>query len=109
MKSDSLLGVWAGTAHNSNDWDMEITLSITGPSQVGSALGTYTIPEIPCSGTFRVVAIRGETLELKAEDQQGECGEADSDILELLQDGTLLYVSKGEGWEVRGILERASG
>lgn len=108
MKPDSLLGVWAGTAHNSNDWDMEITLSITEPSQVGSALGTYTIPEIPCSGTFRVMAIREETLELKAEDQQGECGEADSDTLELLSDGTLLYVSKGEGWEARGILKRAS-
>jgi len=109
MKANSLLGVWAGTAYNSNDWNMEITLSIAGTSQIGYALGTYTIPEIPCSGTFRVIAIRGETLDLKAEDQQGECGEADSDTLELLQDGTLLYVSKGAGWEARGILQRASG
>ncbi|HUG34316.1 MAG TPA: hypothetical protein VMJ90_06070 [Anaerolineales bacterium] len=109
MELDSLTGIWAGTAHNSNDWDMEITISITDAVQVGSTLGTYTIPEIPCSGIFRVMEIRGETLHLKAEDQQGECGEADSDTLELLPDDTLLYNSKGEGWEARGILERASG
>ena len=52
--------------------------------------------------------IRGEILELKAEDQQGNCGEADSDSLESLSDGTLLYVSEGEGWEARGVLQRAS-
>ena len=87
---------------------MEITVSIPEPFEVGSTLGTYTIPEIPCSGTFRIVEICGEILELKAEDQQGDCGEADSDSLESLSAGTLLYVSKGEGWEARGILQRAS-
>ena len=109
MNTETWFGVWIGTAHNSNNWDMETTVSIPGSFEAGSALGTYNIPEIPCSGTFRVVDIRGETLELKAEDQQGECGEADSDTLELLPDGTLLYVSKGDGWETRGILELASG
>ena len=108
MKADSLLGVWTGMARNSNGWDMQITISIRGPFEIGSILGTYTIPEIPCSGTFRVLEVRGETLELKAENKQGECGEADSDSLELLSDGTLLYLSKGEGWESRGILQRAS-
>ena len=109
MNPDALEGIWSGTAHNSNDWDMEITLSITEAVQAGSTLGTYSIPQIPCSGKFRVMEINGETLFLKAEDQQGECGDADSDTLELLPDGTLLYVSKGEGWEARGILQRASG
>lgn len=54
------------------------------------------------------VSIRGGTLELRAENLQGECGDADSDTLELLSDGTLLYVSKGDGWEARGALQRAS-
>jgi hypothetical protein len=109
MELDSLTGIWTGTAHNNNDWDMSITISILETFQAGSTLGTYTIPEIPCSGTFRVMEIRGETLHLKAEAQQGECGEAASDTLELLPDDTLLYVSNGEGWETRGILQRASG
>ncbi|HKY52776.1 MAG TPA: hypothetical protein VJM08_00660 [Anaerolineales bacterium] len=108
MKPDSLLGVWTGTAHNSNGWDMKITISILQPIEIGSMLGIFNIPLIPCSGTFRVVNIQDEVLELRAEKLQGECGEADSDSLELLPDGTLEYVSKGQGWETRGILERAS-
>lgn len=108
MKPDSLLGVWTGTAHNSNGWDMKITISILQPVEIGSALGIFNIPLIPCSGTFRVVNIQGETLKLRTEKLQGECGEADSDSLELLADGTLEYVSKGQGWETKGILERAS-
>ena len=31
---------------------------------------------------------------------------ADLDSIELLQDGTLLYISKGRNWETRGILQR---
>ncbi len=69
-------------------------------------LGIFDIPLIPCSGTFRVLNIRGEILDLQAEKQQGDCVEDDSDSLELLPDGTLLYISQGKGWETRGILER---
>ena len=108
MKPDSLLGVWTGTVHNTNGWDMKITISILQPFEIGEMLGIFNIPLIPCSGTFRVVNIRDETLDLRAEKLQGECGEADSDSLELLADGTLQYVSKGHGWETKGILERAS-
>jgi hypothetical protein len=108
MKTESLLGVWTGTAHNINGWDMKITLSILQPFEVGSTLEIFHIPMIPCSGTFKVLGILGETIVLKAENLQGECGDADSDSLELLPDGTLLYVSKGDGWETRGILERPS-
>jgi hypothetical protein len=105
MKPESLLGVWTGTAHNSNGWDMKITISVIQPFEIGSMLGVFDIPLIPCSGTFRVLSIRGETLELRAERLQGECGRAESDTLELLVDGTLLYISKGKDWETRGVLQ----
>ena len=108
MKPESLLGVWTGTAHNSNGWDMKITISVIQPFEVGSILGMFDIPLLPCSGNFRVVAIRGERLELKAERLQGECGKADLDTLELLPDGTLQYISKGKDWETRGILHHVS-
>ena len=107
MDAHSLLGVWTGTAHNSNGWDMKITLSDLQPAEIGSILGIFDIPLIPCSGSFRVVNIRGEILDLRAEKMQGDCGKADSDALELLPDGTLLYVSQGKGWETRGVLQRA--
>jgi hypothetical protein len=108
MKPDSLLGVWTGTAHNSNGWDMKITLSILQPLEleIGSTLGIFDIPLLPCSGTFRVVKIEGQIIELRAERLQGDCGTADSDSLELLPDGTLEYVSTGKDWETRGILKR---
>lgn len=107
MKPDSLLGVWTGTAHNSNGWDMKITISILQPLelQAGAMLGVFDIPLIPCSGTFRVTNIHDQTIELRAERLQGDCGEAESDSLEVLADGTLLYVSKGKDWETRGVLE----
>ena len=108
MKPEALLGVWTGTAHNSNGWDMKITVSILQPVEVGSMLGVFDIPLLPCSGTFRVISIKGETLELKAEKRLGDCGQADSESLEFLQDGTLLYRSKGKDWETRGILRHVS-
>jgi hypothetical protein len=108
MESDSLLGVWTGTVHNNNGWDMKITISILQPFETGSTLGIFDIPLIPCSGVFKVIDIRENTLYLQAERLQGECGDADSDSLELLPDGSLEYVSKGRGWETRGILQRMS-
>ena len=108
MKPNSLLGVWMGTAHNSNGWDMKITLSVLQPFAIGTMLGIFDIPLMPCSGTFRLVAIRGEALELEAQNLQGDCGKADLDTLELLPDGTLLYVSKRRNWETRGVLQRTS-
>ena len=108
METNSLLGVWIGNAHNSNGWDMKITISILQPIEIGSILGIFDIPLIPCSGTFRVIDIQGETIELKTEKLQGDCGPTDSDTLELLSDGTLSYVSKGQGWETQGILARSS-
>ena len=110
MKPDSLLGVWTGIAHNSNGWDMKITISILQPLEleVGAMLGLFDIPLVPCSGTFRVVSIQEQIIELKAERLQGDCGKAESDSLELLPDGTLRYVSKGKGWETQGILQRVN-
>ena len=92
---------------NSNGWDMKITISILQPLalEVGASLGVFDIPLIPCSGTFRVTNIQDQIIELRAERLQGNCGEAESDTLEVLPDGTLLYVSKGKGWETRGVLE----
>jgi len=108
MKPEALLGVWTGTAHNSNGWDMKITISVLQPVEVGTMLGIFDIPLLPCSGTFRVIAIQEETIEVKAEKLQGECGQADTESLELLMDGTLHYRSKGKGWETDGILHHAS-
>lgn len=108
MDANSLLGVWTGTAHNSNGWDMRITISIFQPFDIGSTLGVFDIPLIPCSGSFRVTNIRGQTIDVRPENLRGECVESDADSLELLEDGTLFYRSKGKGWETEGILQHAN-
>jgi hypothetical protein len=90
MNKDSLLGVWTGTAHNSNGWDMKITLSVLQAAEVGSMLGVFDIPLIPCSGTFRVINVRDEMIELIAENLKGDCGQADSESREFLSYGTRL-------------------
>ena len=106
MDPDSLLGVWTGIARNSNGWDMKVTISIFQPIEIGSMLGVFNIPMIPCSGTFRLITIRNEKiLELRAERIQGNCSDVDSYTLELLPDGTLEYVWKGRDGETRGILQ----
>ena len=107
MKTDSLLGVWTGTARQINGWDMKMTLSILQPFEPGSTLGIFNIPMAPCSGTFKVTYILGETIHLQPENLQGDCRSIMSASLELLPDGTLLYLSKGGGWESRAILRRA--
>lgn len=106
MDADALLGVWTGTARNSNGWEMKITISILQPLEEGSMLGVFDIPLLPCSGTLRVLRVEGETLELQADRLQGDCLDAESDSLEWLPDGTLQYISRGKDWETRGILER---
>ena len=106
MKTDSLLGVWVGSASQINGWDMKMTLSILQPFEPGSTLGIFNIPMVPCSGTFKVVYILGETIHVEPENLQGDCRSIVSATLELLPDGTLLYLSKGGGREARAILQR---
>jgi len=108
MSADAILGTWTGKADNKNGFELEVTLSLVGPLEVGAGCGSFTIPTNPCSGTFRLLDVRGKTLDLQAENRQGNCDEAVSDSVELLADGTLLYISKGEGREARGILQRIS-
>jgi hypothetical protein len=106
MLVNALIGVWTGTVKNTNGFELTVTVSINEPCTIGSLCGTFMIPEIPCSGSFRVIRMVEEMLELQAENKQGACGDAMSDSLELLSDDSLLYVSKGKGWEARGLLQR---
>lgn len=108
MKPEALLGVWTGSLHHSNGWDMKITLSILQAVEAGSMLGVFDIPLLPCSGILRVVSFDGQKIDLQAERLLGECERADSTSLEVLPDGTLRHLSKGKGWETRGILRRVS-
>jgi len=109
MSLNPILGIWTGIAANDNGFEIEVTLRFTGPWEVGALCGTFTIPTNPCSGDLRLLSLRGSTFELRAENKQGVCGEDETvfDAVELQADGTLLYISRGEGWEARGYLRPA--
>lgn len=109
MKPDALLGVWTGTIPNKNGWDMKITISILQPVEVGTMLGVFDIPLLPCSGILRVVNVREQTLELQVDRLLGDCAQADAYSLELLPDETLQYITQGKDGETRGILQRING
>jgi hypothetical protein len=107
MDLNTLAGAWAGTASNNTGFELDLTVKLVGPFEAGATVGTFDIPANPCAGTFRLLAIQGQTLVLRAENKQGDCGAGEvADSLEALPDGTLLYVARGEGWEARGVLRR---
>jgi hypothetical protein len=103
--TDAIAGVWSGSASGGST-TFQITVTIAASCAIGSVCGPFDIPAIPCSGTFTLIGISGTTYHFQAENKQGSCGQAVSDTLTLLPDGTLLYVSKGDYGESRGILRR---
>lgn len=109
MNTNELLGKWMGRAINDNGFELEVVIDFGGPFEVGALCGSFTIPTNPCSGLFRLLDVQGNTVVLHAEQKQGHCSEDEEvfDSVELLSDGMLLYVSRGNGWEARGRLQSA--
>ena len=108
MQTESIAGTWTGTAANDTGFELEITVTLSGSLVVGETVGSFEIPTNPCSGTFRLLAVEGQTLNLRAENKQGDCGDGEvADSLERLPDGALRYVARGEGWQASGVLRRA--
>lgn len=103
--SDAIAGVWSGSA-SGGSFTFQITVTIAASCAIGSVCGPFDIPAIPCSGIFTLIGISGTTYHFQAGNKQGSCGQSVSDTLTLLPDGTLLYVSKGDYGESRGVLQR---
>jgi len=96
-----LSGTWTGSAMNGT-FQMQVTVVIEASCLVGEVCGTFDL-SIPCSGTFALVGQEGGLYEFRAGDKTGSCG-AGRDFLQLLPDGTVQYVSRGDYGETLGIL-----
>ncbi len=96
-------GAWTGTARN-GDFEMEVTVSVSEVCQPGAVCAHFDIPSLPCSGDFSFVGMTEGMYQFQAVNQQGTCG-AGQDFLQPQADGTLIYVSKGDYGETRGILQ----
>ncbi len=106
--ADTIAGTWSGTAKG-GDFSFQITTTIGQSCEIGSVCGPFDIPSIPCSGVWTLTGISGTTYQVQAGNLKGKCGtgsDARSDSLQLLPDGTLLYVSKGSDGEEKGALQK---
>lgn len=103
-----LAGRWTGNALN-GDFKMQVNLTMEIVCQVGQVCGKIDLVTIPCSATFTLVDEQNGVYEFRAGDMKGSCG-AGRDFLQLLPDGTLQYISRGDSYgETKGKLLRISG
>jgi len=101
----ALVGQWTGPARN-GDFNMSVTLDLLSACAIGQVCGRIDLAEVPCSASFTLVSDWGGIYEFQAGDKAGNCG-AGRDFLRPLPDGSLLYTSRGEYGETRGVLINA--
>jgi hypothetical protein len=99
-----LAGVWTGSAGNGS-FQMQITISVFSSCTPGQICAHFDNPTLPCSGDFAFIKMTDGMYEFQAERKQGTCGIA-RDFLQAQPDGSLLYLSRGDFGETRGILQR---
>ena len=103
---DSIVGVWSGSARTGTSGSAPVSFTFVKTCTIDSTCGSFSLPTIPCSGTFRIVSVSGNTFYFVAENKQGACGKATEEYFQLLPDGTLEYFSRGDYGESKGILKR---
>jgi len=97
-----LAGTWHGTAVN-GPVQFEVTVTIEPVCRMGEACGTFDIPIVPCSGTYVLAGVENGVYEFGMENKSAACGEG-RDFLQLLPDGTLQFISRGDYGENIGVL-----
>ncbi len=99
---DSLIGTWRGIVKN-KDFEMQITIKLEQSCQLGEECGTFDISTVSCSGTFIWIGMDGELYQFQAIDTSAACG-AGKDYLQPRADGSVLYLSRGDYGETKGVL-----
>ena len=105
---DAISGTWVGTA-KSGDFEFGVTFVVGEKCSLGDACGTFDFPDISCSGTLAITKIDGNVFEFQASDRTIGCDPSpdNRDSLELLPDGTLLFISTSSTHEeTRAILNQ---
>jgi pyrimidine-specific ribonucleoside hydrolase len=100
----ALAGTWSGTAVN-GDISFSVTVTLEESCVLGGDCGTFTIPFVPCSGSYVLIEEKDNQYEFDITDKSATCGEG-SDFLQLLPDGRLQFTSRGDYGENKGILTR---
>ena len=104
--TNAIAGTWTGTASNGS-FSFKITITVNWGCVVGVACASFDIPEIPCSGSYKLTGVEGKIYRVEGGNYEGSCTEGSSDSLELLPDGTLMYRSQHPSYgESSGVLTK---
>ncbi len=109
---DEITGAWAGTILSSDGtFSTLLELSIQPACEPGSVCGTFSAPQLPCSGELFLQEIDGDTFIFIEQNVTGAsfCVSGGFEYLQLLPDGTLSYTyssTPGSTDTTSGILRR---
>jgi hypothetical protein len=110
--TDPVAGGWSGTiASQDGTFSTLLEVEIQAGCQPGQVCGTFSTPQLPCSGELFLQSINAETFVFKEQNITGAefCASGGFEQLTLQTDGTLFYeylVSPGLPAGTTGILGR---
>lgn len=104
-KIDEISGTWTGTAKSEN-LEFDVKFIIRSSCTIGTPCGTFEISTISCYGDITITKIIDDIFEFQTTNKTEGCNTSSDirDSLQLLSDGTLLYISTSNEYEARGIL-----
>jgi hypothetical protein len=112
ITTDALAGKWSGTISTaSGTFSTLVNLEIQPGCSPGQVCGTFSAPELPCSGGLFLQEIAGETFVLIEQNVTGaaSCTSGGYEYLQPLADGRLSYnfsFTPDSGYSSNGILHR---
>jgi hypothetical protein len=92
--TDAIAGTWNGTISNTaGTFSTSIKLTIPAGCKPGKACGTFSTPQIPCSGDLILQTIDGESYLFQEQNSTGSdfCQSGGYEQLQLLANGSLSY------------------
>ena len=110
-RTDPIAGTWSGTITNSAEtFSTQVKLSIQAGCQPGKVCGTFSAPQLPCSGNLFLQTMNGGTFFFQEQNVSGaaSCLSGGIEQLQLMADGTLAYgylTSPGSAASSTGILK----
>ena len=109
--TNGIAGTWSGTITNeAGTFSTRLELSIQTNCKAGNICGTFTVPQLPCSGKLFLQEITAADFIFIEQNASGaaSCTSGGYETLQLLEDGTLSYsyLSQSTGDTSTGILHR---
>jgi hypothetical protein len=92
--TNAIAGTWSGTITNdAGTFSTPLELSIQFDCEAGNLCGTFTVPQLPCSGDLFLQEVTGESFLFIEQNVTGaaSCTSGGYENLQPLADGTLSY------------------